>query len=110
MFQSEDRSPVLRQFVQTTIETLVGFQKLNEQQLNQTLGALVRTKALSADDSYTLRDQLLRTDYFDKALDSRIEAVLRKRGLLDNALLNRLHIEESANPSQNTKSPYGTEN
>ena len=92
---TEDRSQVLRQLVQSSIDTLVGFQQLNEQQFNQTLGALVRTKALSADDSYKLRDQLTTTEYFEKALDSRIEAILKRRGLIDDKIINEVRASDA---------------
>ena len=91
---TEDRSSVLRQLIQSSVDTLVGFQKLNEQQFHQTLGALVRTKALNADDSYTLRDQLQKTDYFENALDSRIEVILKKRGLIDDAVIQDIRSRD----------------
>lgn len=92
---TEDRSQVLRHLIQSSIETLLGFQQLNEQQFNQTLGALVRTKALSADDSYRLRDQLSSAEYFERALDSRIESVLKRRGLIDDKVINEIRATEN---------------
>ncbi len=92
---TEDRSQVLRQLIQSSIDTLVGFQQLNEQQFNQTLGALVRTKALSADDSYKLRDQLTTSEYFEKALDSRIEAILKRRGIIDDKIIHEVRAADA---------------
>lgn len=79
-----------------------GLQRLNENQISQMLGNLVRTKLLSADDSYRLRDQLLDGGHFEKAFNDRVERILRKSGIVSNAMMesiqNRLkQLEQRVN-------------
>ena len=78
-----DRSELLRNTVQLSIQAVFGLARLDEQQVSQLLGSLVRSKLLTADDSYRLRDRLLDSTALTRYLDSRIEASLRKRGIIN---------------------------
>ncbi|MDB5036857.1 MAG: hypothetical protein JWQ35_385 [Bacteriovoracaceae bacterium] len=78
----EDRTKLLKEIATITLEATNGIKKINDQQVSQILGGLVRTKLLSADDSYLLRDRILDTAYLDNALDQRIEAALRRKGIV----------------------------
>lgn len=78
----EDRGPLLRDLTSLSLEAAHGVQKINDQQMNQVLSGLVRTKLMSADHSYLLKDRLLDTEALNRALDHRIEAALKRRNLL----------------------------
>ncbi len=87
---SEDRTELLKDAVNLTMEAAYGLQRLDEQQINQLLNGLVRTKLLSADDSYRLRDQLMNEDAFARALDNRVEEVLKRKGLVTESTLQEI--------------------
>ncbi len=87
----EDRSMPLRDLVNLSIETIYGLKPVDDQQLNQLLSTLVRTKALTADESYLLRDQLQDLEHFERAIDDRISTILKKKGLLDQRTVEEIH-------------------
>lgn len=87
---SADRSQLLHEAISMTMSTAYGIQRLNENQIGQVLGNLVRSKLLSADDSYKLRDQLLDPSIFEKALDERVEANLRRKGVISEQMVQGL--------------------
>lgn len=87
----EDRSQLLKDAIGITMEAAYGLQKLNEQHISNVLGGLVRSRLLSADDSYRLRDQLMDGESFQKAVDHRIEVTLKRRGLLTSEMVSDLH-------------------
>jgi len=78
----EDRSQLLRDAAQLSMEAAHGAETANDQQIGQILGSLVRTKLLSADDSYKLRDRLMDSKGFERNLGGRIEAILKLKGIL----------------------------
>jgi polyhydroxyalkanoate synthesis regulator phasin len=82
-----DRSDLLKEAVALTMAAAHGLQRLSENQISQMLGNLVRTKLLSADDSYRLRDQLLDSGHFEKAFNDRVEASLRRAGIVTNSMM-----------------------
>ena len=74
-----DRTQLLRDTVTIVMEAAHGLQKVSEPQLAQILSSLVKSKLLSAEDSYRLRDRLADTQAFDKVLERRIKrALIRK--------------------------------
>ncbi|MBN8555547.1 MAG: hypothetical protein J0L93_08895 [Deltaproteobacteria bacterium] len=87
---AEDRSTLLCDAVNMTIEAAHGLQKLNEQTVSQILGNLVRSKLLGAEDSYHLKDQILDHTQFEKALDSRVATVLLRKGLVSDSMLTEI--------------------
>jgi hypothetical protein len=86
----EDRSHLLKDLATLSIEAAHGVQKLNDQQVNQVLSGLVRTKLMSADHSYLLKDRLMDNDAVTRALDHRIEAALKRRGLIKDDLARQV--------------------
>jgi hypothetical protein len=89
----EDRSNLLKDLTNLSIQAAYGVQRLNDQHVNQVLSGLVRAKLLSADDSYLLKDRLLDRDTLDRAIDSRIEAALRRRGVISNELTREMQTQ-----------------
>jgi len=92
---AEDRSALLRDAVTLTMEAAHGLQRMNEQQIGNMLGSLVRTKLLSADDSYKLKDRLLNPDEFERALDRRIQASLNRRGFVTEQMFSEMQTRLS---------------
>ncbi len=92
----EDRSKLLNELVTTAIDAIHGVQRANDHQIGQVLSALVRTKLLSADDSYSLKDQLNDREAIDRALDFRIESALKRKGLLSEEALKALKDNSSS--------------
>ncbi len=98
---NDDRSGLLGEAVQIAMDCAHGSRPSNEQQVSQVLGNLVRSKLLSADDSYRLRDQLMDTTSFENLVNARIEVALRRRGLMTETALKNLqnriqHLETKA--------------
>jgi hypothetical protein len=87
---NEDRSTLLRDAVSMTMEAAHGLQKLNEQYVGQVLGTLVRSKLLGAEDSYRLKDRVLDQNYFEQALDSRVQAALQRKGIISDTMVSEL--------------------
>lgn len=92
----EDRSHLLKDLATLSLEAAHGLQKMSDQQVSQVLSGLVRSKLMSADDSYVLKDRLLDRDAIDRAIDFRIEAALRRRGAVSDELSRKLKTENNA--------------
>lgn len=80
--QHVDRSGLLKETIDIAMNSAFGSQNPDEQKVSQVLGDLVKTKLLTAEESYALRDKLLDSEAFDRFLTERVTAVLKKRGHL----------------------------
>ena len=76
----EDRSAFIKKLVDMGMRTSHGKPLDNEQEVGDVLGTLVQNKLLSAEDSYKMKDLLKNSDAFRKALSSRVERALGRKG------------------------------
>lgn len=74
-----DRSLLIQKIIKAAFDAAHGVQSIDEQSLMQTLGELVKSKLLTAEDSYALRDRLLDTSRFDKLVEARVKNAREKR-------------------------------
>lgn len=87
---SQDRTTLLKDVVSMSMAAAYGLQKLDEQQAAQVISGLVRTRLLSAEDSFRLRDELMNDRRFQMAIDSRIESALKRKGCVTNEMLEEI--------------------
>lgn len=78
---STNRSALIQKIIGAAFDAAHGIQNMDEQNLMQILGEAVKSKLLTAEDSYTLREQFLNTSKFDELISSRVSQILEKRGL-----------------------------
>jgi len=79
---ARDTATPIERIVEMATETSFGRKSFSDQQITETLGELVKSRLLTAEDSYRLRDQLTDLDRFDQFLGERLTAILQRRCLI----------------------------
>lgn len=79
---TQDRSPLIVETVTMAMNAAYGTKTNEDQQVARVLGELVKTKLLSAEDSYRLRDQLNDSESLSRLIDKRIELALQRRAAI----------------------------
>lgn len=75
-----NRIELLSKSMKMVVDSAFGSQNMSEQEITQTLGELVKSKLLSADDSYSLRDRIMDQESFTRSIDRRVNTALKRKG------------------------------
>jgi polyhydroxyalkanoate synthesis regulator phasin len=74
-----NRNSILQSVVEAAMKVTMGLQRLSEQEIGQLMSGLVKSKLLTAEDTFRLRDQMMDPDLFFKAIDRKIDLYVSRQ-------------------------------